>query len=235
MSQVGETQPPLTPTTSSVPRDSTACATASTVLAHHLLCALTGTSHGAEVVRSPSRLFVSSPSNSSAPANRSDIGWLRRCLSTSCHDLRSPSSTPRGSPPRKRSPPMARTVLVISTSPSHPVPTLLPVVAARLLCLRSAPRVAVTLTVTVAGVLTTAISVLPAHLLVSLPLALLAHPAHAVHQVALLRLIPTVRWASAPPTAPVGGASPVNDGSATPTLVHSLLFGSAQLSSSVGS
>ena len=80
-----------------------------------------------------------------------------------------------------------------------------PVVAARLPCPRSAPRVSATLTVTVAGALTTAsLSLSPS--LLSLPLALLAHPTHAVRQVALLRLTTTVKWASAPPTAPVEGA-----------------------------
>ena len=78
--------------------------------------------------------------------------------------------------------------------------------AARLQCLRSAPRGTVTLTVTVAGVLTTASLFLSPSLLLLL-LALLARPARVVHQVALLRLMTTVWWASAPPTAPVGGVS----------------------------
>ena len=67
---------------------------------------------------------------------------------------------------------------------------LAPVVAARLPCTRSGPRDAVTLTVTVAGVLTTASLFLSPSLLL-LPLALLARPARVVHQVGLLRLTPT--------------------------------------------
>ena len=77
------------------------------------------------------------------------------------------------------------------------------VVAARLLCPRSAPRATVTLSVTVTGVSTALLFLSPSLLL--LPLDLLARPARVVHQ-ALLFLKPTVLWASsAPLTAPVGG------------------------------
>ena len=63
------------------------------------------------------------------------------------------------------------------------------VVAARLLCSRSVPQDSVTLTVTVTGVLSTALLFLSPSLLL-FPLDLLARPARVVHQVALLLFHP---------------------------------------------
>ena len=208
VSQVGEPQPPLAPTlpaTSPLPLSSP-CAPPSLCQAHPVPplslpqhsspCTLHWCQSCQELISLVRRLTFP------REALQTEVYRMARLplhLLQALPSLHPHSVLPPPSPPPL--PPPMRAVLAIP-SPSNSATTPPPALLSSWLRVSRAPD-SVTLTVTVASVLTTVSLFLSGSLLL-LHLVLLARPACVVHEVALLRFMPTVRWASVHPLHQLG-------------------------------